>query len=342
MTEHKTYDNIAKWLSGNMTPEEERLFRSWLHENPAHQDLMEEMKAIWTKAISEDQVTFEKEIAWHTITKKIEPNYGKEQVKIKPLNSFGMQLLKIAAVFILCIAVSFWIFKPSSGLVPAETTIVNLTDLPKEYLLPDGSKIWLNKNTRLSYEKSFKKRFVNLEGEAFFEVAPDEKRPFEITAGHSHTRVLGTAFNLRAYPEEEHIELVVIHGKVAFYPVEKTVRKDSAILEKAEAVYYEKNTDKLLKKRDTTQNVLAWKTGKLAFKARPLNEILQALERNYPIKFQLEVPEMQHCLATVDFERETLGQIVGILEYILSTQIIQQDTYYLITGKACIEKMEGN
>ncbi len=342
MTEHKTYDNIAKWLSGNMSLEEERLFQNWLEEAPTHQDLLEEMTAIWTKAAPENHdLSFEKEMAWDTVVKKIDKNAGKREANIKELNPFRMQLLKIAAVFILCITVSLWIFRPSAG-TASEIFIVNTIDQSQEHLLPDGSKVWLNKNTRLSYQKSFKKRFVTLEGEAFFEVAPDKKRPFEITTDHSHTRVLGTAFNLRAYPKEKQIELVVTHGKVAFSPVGKTTKKAPVILGKSEAVYYEKNTTKLLKERDTTQNALAWKTGKLEFEDRPLNEILQALERNYPIKFQLEFQQVRNCPGTVDFQRETLEEIVEILEYILATEITQQDTYYLITGKACIEEMEEN
>ena len=176
----------------------------------------------------------------------------------------------------------------------------------REVSLPDGSRIWLNAAASLRYPQEFRdgEREVFLQGEAFFEVAQDTRHPFVIHSGKIKTVVLGTRFDVQAYPSDDHVQVAVESGKVAV-SVTDTARGASGtvILTANQLGHYEKATMKL-----TTETVKhagdysSWRTGTLVFEQSSMEQVLLALERAYDLSFVLANPAIAHCRITGHFD----------------------------------------
>jgi len=183
---------------------------------------------------------------------------------------------------------------------PATQTLQTTDALVTAYQLPDGSEIWLNKNSQLNFPKVFNstQRIVSLQGEAFFKIAKDVTRPFIVQAGETTVQVVGTSFNLRAYQAENTTAIKVVEGKVVF----KAANTDAqATLQANEKAHFHK--DKQAINRDVAENWqdTAWMPKNLDFDNTPVSEIISYLETNFDVAVELVNPSLGNCtlLATL-------------------------------------------
>lgn len=172
-----------------------------------------------------------------------------------------------------------------------EETVFNTLSTPMggkyQVILPDGTKIWLNAASSIRYPTVFsgKERQVEISGEVYFEVAKDETAPFIVNAAGTEVRVLGTHFNIMAYPDEPSIRTTLMEGAVS-------VRKgdQQAILapgqqalssrQAAEAIQVKKGVD--------TEQVIAWKNDLFQFNSTPVDEVMRQIARWYDAKIVYE------------------------------------------------------
>ncbi len=177
------------------------------------------------------------------------------------------------------------------------------------FSLPDGTFGWLNSGSSLEYNLPFKShRQIAVQGEAWFDVAHDANHPFEITAGNSKVKVLGTTFNLNAYPEDKYVEVVLEEGKVEFSvpgclsaiemkPDERLVLSEGAInIEKTEAAKYG-----------------AWKEGKLVFRGDAMDEVARRIERWYNVEVELVDKELEKYSIRGTFQDDSLEEVFRYL-----------------------------
>lgn len=178
------------------------------------------------------------------------------------------------------------------------------------------------------------RREVYLEGEAYFEVAPDPDRPFIIRTEHSITRVLGTQFNLQAYPEKE-VRIVVEEGKVAFgrretgsRPVE-LVRNQMGVLsdDKEASVYPVKNMNLYT----------GWIKGRLIFKDTPMLQVMERLERWYDIECVLADSLLKKRTVTGDFEEESMAEVLNIISLSVGMTYEEEDRRITFSSKATVQ-----
>lgn len=158
--------------------------------------------------------------------------------------------------------------------------------------LPDGTMAWLNAGSRLVYPNYFagKKREVYLIGEGFFEVTHNEKMPFLVQTSDLNIEVLGTKFNISAYPSDNMIETVLVEGKVKLTQNRIFTFEREHILELNQlAIYNRTNSDIKIKQVDVI-NYVSWHEGYLNFESTDLNRIVKRLERYYNIKIILDDP----------------------------------------------------
>lgn len=180
-------------------------------------------------------------------------------------------------------------------------------------VLPDGTKVYLNSQSKLTYPASFdvNHRFVNLSGEAYFEVKHDEKRPFIVSTPQAKVKVSGTTFNLYAYPGQQVFEVALIEGKVEVIPdrmPDKTV-----VLAPKQKVYYDVGTGSL-RVLDTDLRVeTAWKRGDLLFRSQSFPEIASRLESFYGMNIRVKgvVPDE---LFTGSFHENDINQVLRNLQ----------------------------
>lgn len=286
MEDVKYINLIGKYLSGNMSASEKEELMSWAEAETSNQKVLDEMIEVWgTTADAEPSFEPDVEAAWSKVDKRL-PSVDIRQpsgTKLRSLKGGRRSWLQIAAAVVLVLmATWWWTAQPQNEVWVA----VNTEDGDvKTINLPDGSEIWLNAFSRLSYPKTFTNRQVKLEGEAFFDVARKEDSPFVIYSGEAKTSVLGTSFNVRAYPEESIIEVSVTSGEVAF---EEQQGKAKVILEKNTSAILNKKDSTIVKVEEPISNVTSWKTQVFNFKDLPLKEVFKIFERHFGVRFEIE------------------------------------------------------
>ncbi len=158
-----------------------------------------------------------------------------------------------------------------------------------QIVLPDGSKVWLNADTKLSYPSKFvgRTRIVQLEGEAYFEVAQNKEKPFIVHTAKEKVEVLGTHFNLNSYTEEVISSVVLLEGKVKVTLPNHT----SEILKPGQQSVIEKGAMRL-QSVEVSESV-AWKNGKFSFNNESLESVMRKLSRWYDIQVVLP-PDLEN------------------------------------------------
>lgn len=268
------------------------------------------------------------EKAWVKVESRIHNQISSNQTKIRKLFSNPIYRMAAAVLVAAVILVSGYkaFFSPSSSVKMLEITAVD--QVLNTFTLPDGTLVSLNSDTKVFYPQQFgnKTREVTIEGEAFFEVKPDQNKPFIIRAGKAQIKVLGTSFSVSAYPETKFIEVIVQTGRV------QVKNQATEILEQSEeliltpgdkgTLVYASNT--LLKTINQDPNFLAWKTHNLIFKATSLREVIVNLEKVYKVNIRLADPKLNERLLTVQFNNEPLDFILKVIEKTLKDIEVQE------------------
>ncbi|MGN6510319.1 MAG: FecR family protein [Chitinophaga sp.] len=182
--------------------------------------------------------------------------------------------------------------------------------------LADGSKIWLNAESKLSYPEVFSRssREVYLNGEAFFDVAADQNRPFIVHLAKGTVKVLGTSFNVRAY-DNEPVQTSVTTGKVAFIPKYEngSGRADTFDLTPDQKVTYTRTAEDVVKESTSGEDDKAWTEGRLVFRNESLEEIGRELERAFGKKVIFRSDAPRYFRMTGSFQNNNLQDILFYL-----------------------------
>jgi transmembrane sensor len=206
------------------------------------------------------------------------------------------------------------------------------------YTLADGTKVWLNGGSKLTYPNKFRGslREITLEGEAYLEVAHDAERSFIVHTGAIRTQVLGTSFNVKAYPEDAFVKVDVVTGKVGVIPAgDKTHAAQTVFLTPAEEVFINKKDNTAVKTGGVDVAALTdWKDGGLVFKNTALQEVLNALQHRYNIKILADA-NLVKCTISANFTNVSLQNIMVILSKLVKGKVVQDGQAYRVKGKGC-------
>jgi len=179
---------------------------------------------------------------------------------------------------------------------PAKATAMNQLIIPfgktSEVLLSDRTKVFLNAGSRLVYPENFSgdTRDVLLFGEAFFEVQHDQNHPFIVRVGGMQIKVLGTRFNVSAYPADNVIETVLAEGKVSMEQDDAGFFDQATELVPNQMASFNRTTKASIVRTVDTDNYTLWTSGILKFESTDLNRILKRVERFYNIRFHFSDP----------------------------------------------------
>lgn len=181
----------------------------------------------------------------------------------------------------------------------------------KEITLPDGSIVWMNACSRISYPEKFDSdlREVQLSGEALFSVTKDRARSFVVTAKEMRVEVLGTQFNVKSYPEDNITSTTLMSGAV-----EVTLENEEYLLAPNEEFVYSRS-DKKCVVQESSDNTLLWREGVLMFSEITLPEIIKKLERQYSVKFHYTASDFSADNYSVKFSnRDSIEHIMGVMQ----------------------------
>ncbi|MEI7830496.1 MAG: FecR domain-containing protein, partial [Prolixibacteraceae bacterium] len=181
-----------------------------------------------------------------------------------------------------------------------------------QFSLPDGTKGWLNSNSKLRYNGDFyEHRQVTLNGEAFFDVYKDSKRPFVLNTNDIAIKVLGTRFNIASYENEKNVEVVLEEGKIELK--EKGTDK-SFTMKPNDLIVYDKAHNDYSLEIVQPQKYLSWTEGKLTFRNDPLDVVARRLERWYNIDVEINGNVSQNHRLRATFIDEDLEEVLNLLK----------------------------
>ena len=189
------------------------------------------------------------------------------------------------------------------------------------FILEDGTKVYLNVDSKISYDKNYGKltRTVYLEGEAFFEVKKDPHRPFKVITKNSVTTALGTSFNVHEYPDDATIKVSLTTGKVDVVKTDinsLVSNKKSTILEPGEEAVIDIYENKIIKKKFDARSI-GWKEDVLYFKNMSLKKTFATLERVYNVSFKIDGDkDLERIEGSGIFDsNEKLANVLELLSY---------------------------
>ncbi len=200
-----------------------------------------------------------------------------------------------------------------------------------EVTLPDGTKVCLNAATTLSYSGDFglEQRNIFLTGEAYLEVAKDTLKPFRVHTDAVEIEVLGTKFNINAYPDQDEVETTLIEGSVKL-----TTNGDcphSIIMSPNQKVIYSKENHRLSSVQTTGNFETAWTRGELVFRSARFSDVIDRLEKRYGVEIQVSGDKYSTDLFTGSFKEEYIHGVLKLL------QMHYQFNYTEKNGKILIE-----
>jgi transmembrane sensor len=318
---------FLKGLRGKLTAEEQDELQEMKH-RPEEHEQFQQLEKTWEVAGRYKQ----------GYAPDVEAGLARLQARIaaeqqpKPLRRL-FPLWRAAAALALLAVAGWWIWQQSS---PAATTsLTTAAGEVRETTLPDDSRVLLNELSFFEQTSDFDtqpRRAVRLSGEAFFAVAHRPEAPFIIQTPETTIEVLGTAFNLRAYPHESFTELEVQEGRVRFTLLRT---QQSLELQAGERgiFYHDGAADQ---QNVAALNGHAWRTHRLEFRNTPLSEALPAIERYYKVKLELRDSAATACALSMSFRQEPLQQVLEALKLIYNFEIIQAtEQHYLLKRGGC-------
>ena len=252
----------------------------------------------------------------------------------KPVRNIAYIYWRIAAAILVLVVASFTLFQsPIRELIfkAPITEIYNPAGKRSKIQLPDGTTVWLNAESRISFPEKFSShsRNVTLSGEAFFDVVRNESVPFIVTTGNLQTTVLGTSFNLQSYPGET-FRMTVASGKVQVKSKTETIQ-----LQANQQATHQSLTGFSAPVTVESADAIAWTRGTLSFNHKTFEEVAHMLERWYNVKITFTNHELKKCILVGEHTNQSLPAVLNTLQFILGFQYEDHNGNITIRGDGC-------
>lgn len=305
-----------KHLLGEASPEEEQAVTEWMKENETHQEYYNQFKKIWdqSKALtSVSNVDVNK--AWERFQNRISGKH--EPAKIIEHRHFSW--LRIAASVILIAGLGITLFMLVNKNTASKEMVAQTGQNVLIDTLSDGSVITLNKRSTVTYPSKFKgnTRAIALKGEAFFNVAPDKKKPFIISVNDVQVTVVGTSFNIKS--ENGNTEVVVETGIVRVTRSGKTVE-----LNAGEKILVSANDSIVSKETVSDKLYNYYRSKEFVCDDTPLWKLVQVLNEAYDSKIIIGRKELNDKRITTIFYNESLEKILEIIHLTFDITVIKK------------------
>jgi len=199
--------------------------------------------------------------------------------------------------------------------------------------LADGTKVWLNGGSKLSYPEAFRgnKREITLTGEAFLEVAHDATKAFIVHTGSIRTQVLGTSFNVKAYAEDSFVKVDVVTGKVGVV----AALAPTVFLTPAQEVTVDKKSHSAVTVKGIDVAALSgWKDGDFIVKNMPLPEVLNAIKHRFNVLIKADA-NLTKCSISANFTNVSLQNVMRIIAKLVKGKVSADGQDYQLKGKGC-------
>ncbi|MDR0429481.1 MAG: FecR domain-containing protein [Tannerellaceae bacterium] len=305
---------LIRYFTHRCSTEEIKQIGQWIAEDKANADWLFGMEQLWSL---KDELRFSEEqeisLAYNRFLwgQKADVTYRRKEHANRYLRwvKYG-----VAAIIIILLSLNLYQLRQKEGAIA-----MNMVEVPKgekaSITLSDGTKIWLNAETKFTYPFQFglKNREVKIEGEAYFEVAKNEKKPFIVKGSNFNIHVLGTRFNVNAHPGED-VSIALKEGKIS---VDSKNSENQMILKPSDYLQLTTDGRTILQKTDIS-TIDSWTKGEVAFTAQSLAAIVRSLERTFNVPIILKDESLSRELFNCRAQAGT--SLFGILELLRETR----------------------
>jgi transmembrane sensor len=344
----KKWSLISSYLAGESSDRQNKEMEDWIHTDPVRRAEIEQIRSIWNAfdklGMDPEMTNKELEKKWEHFTekmhsldaskKKMDSATVSQRVRsTRRISPFGY-ILRIAAVITLMLGagvfISMWYNAAETGDEYTETRQPEFSTVASQIAriqLRDGSNINLSVESTLRLGDTFYspngQRQVYLDGLAFFDVDSDSGSPFIIQTNAGIIKVLGTAFTVRAYSNDDQIQVVVMRGTVSFSS-NKDNGKTEVLVHGGERAILDTSTGKIVKTTVDTDTYLKWIEGRIVFQENTLDEVARELERWFGMEFQIQNKALKQRRFSAVLDSKSLS---NVLEVIGSTMNIHYTQY---------------
>lgn len=338
MKSTEVYALIGRVLSGEATEYDYHLLDQWLEEDEENRAIYENYRKIWHDTQVQSAYANEDKV----FQKFIDKRDGIKKNRIKSYSIPGFMLWKkvgVAAAFLMVGALLyFWttttpVPVQPQEIAPAFIVKENPAGQKSKIVLPDGTIVWLNSESKLSYLADFNDtiRKIELEGEAYFQVVKNPKRPFVVASGKLQTTALGTAFNVKYYPNDAVTTVYLAEGAVKIVDADRP--DNFVLLEPGWGVHTEIGSHKLQKFSNEGDEWTGWKDGVLYFDHASMQEVIDACKRWYNVDFSFQGSPSQNWEFSGRFRNEYLENVLKSLCYGKDITFSLQDKHVVLIFK---------
>ncbi|WP_321334407.1 FecR family protein [uncultured Bacteroides sp.] len=275
---------LYRYFKGNASEKEEREVLKWVNESDDNYKTLQKERLLYDIAL---------------FSEKKQQTRLKINRRVIPIIRWGIQ---IAAVVLICLSSYLLLNEHQYSSTAHVQTMTVPAGQRAQITLPDGTRIWLNSKSSISYAADFgrKERTIDLDGEAYFEVAKNKKIPFYVNTETNKVRVVGTTFNVCAYKGSNEFETTLVEGFVDIYPANSDKLITHLVkneLFSARGAYHKKS-------KVTSYDNLRWKEGFYCFDDSSFKEILDKLEKYYNISVTINNTQALDYRCTGKFKEQ--------------------------------------
>ena len=321
-----TKEIIYSFFKNNIPRNMQLFFQHWLIKKENEEEKNEVLNQLWNEVESlADESTYKDLKELH---KKIK--YLKR--KTKP---FYIQLLRVVAMFVLPITIitaTYLYFTDNVKNIEIVKLYVPKGET-KHLILSDGTEVWVNSESYLSYPKEFRsdKRILSLTGEAYFYVTKDNKKPFIVETENMNIEVLGTKFNINAYPDLDEVKTTLKEGKVKV-KINHNKKNNTFFLSPNKELSLNIKTGEITRRDVVVENQPGWSEGNMVFNDVLISDIFKHIEREYDLRVICETLKCDNKRLTVKFgSGENIDDVLQILQLMVPDLLInKQDSTIFI------------
>lgn len=318
---------ISNYLTGSLTDFEMKKLEEWENESDQNAYQIEKLKILW-KERSIDRKTINstdiKRAIWH---EGVEQDSGIPKIKKQKFIQL-FDLRKIAAAFIIFSIIGI-LYLISQNFANTELSLIDNEYIEKanplgqksKIFLSDGSVVWLNAKSSISYYKHFSDsaRIITLEGEAFFNIAKDSLNPFIVKTNGISVEVLGTQFNVNSRISDEEVTVALIDGVVKVFVNNDHADRDAKLIYPGEGIIVNKQHHRIDKFTFDISNPVnpysSWKDGIIVFNGESYDRFIAKIELWYDIEVQTNGMPSGNWNIRGNFNNESLENIIKSISY---------------------------
>lgn len=303
-------EHIISYLEGKLSTDAKLEFERNIENSPELQKELADIRFIWnTSAELKHHHRINTNRNWSELSRRM-----KNDVFRRRLGGFFRNAAAILLIPLLI--TSYLIFekvKADNDLPVEITELISAPGIVSRVILPDGSEVWLNSGSALSYPTRFiGKREVFLKGEAYFKVVSDTENRFEVmTEEGLSVSAYGTEFNVNAYNDESHITATLVEGNIE---VSHPAKDDTYVVKPSHQLAYDRESGEVETSYVNMAVVTGWKDGKMVFRRAGMQEITRRLSRRFNVDIRLEGEEIYGYEYSATFTHESLPEILHLLE----------------------------